>query len=329
MAGKDYYHILGINRDASEKDIKQAYRRLARQYHPDVNPGDKTAESRFKEVNEAYEVLSDKEKRQKYNKYGDQWQYSDQFEKAGANQNVRWDSNDSGFQGFQFDQGNLDDLFGGIFSRGRTGGFNRQVRPRRGRDIDHPVEVTLEEAYSGSNRILSMQSQEPCSSCNGTGRIQNAVCSVCMGSGLTSGIKRIEVKIPAGVKDGSRVRISGKGEVGFGGGNAGDLFLIVSVKPHRQFQRDGDNLKVEVPVPLMTALLGGEVQVPTLKGKLALKIPEETQNGREFKLKGQGMPKLNSSSMGDLMAKVKVMLPEKLTDEEKTLYHKLAAIRPS
>ena len=329
MAGKDYYKILGVNRDATEKDIKQAYRRLARQYHPDVNPGDTSAETRFKEVNEAYEVLSDKEKRQKYNTYGDQWQYADQFEKTGGNQNIRWDFSSSGSQGFQFDQDDLGDLFGGIFSRNRTGGFSRQARPRRGRDIDHPVEVTLEEAYNGSNRLLSMQSREACPSCNGTGRIQNAVCSACMGSGMTSGIKRIEVKIPAGVKDGSRVRISGKGETGYGGGKAGDLYLVVSIKPHKQFQRNGDNLKVEVAVPLMTALLGGEVKVPSLKGKLALKIPEETQNGREFKLAGQGMPKINSSSKGDLIAKVKVDLPEKLTDEEKALYHQLAALRPN
>ena len=162
MAGKDYYKILGVNRDATEKDIKQAYRRLARQYHPDVNPGDTSAETRFKEVNEAYEVLSDKEKRQKYNTYGDQWQYADQFEKARGNQNIRWDFSSSGPQGFQFDQDDLGDLFGGIFGRNRTGGFSRQARPRRGRDIDHPVEVTLEEAYNGSNRILSMQSREAC-----------------------------------------------------------------------------------------------------------------------------------------------------------------------
>ncbi|UCD09211.1 MAG: molecular chaperone DnaJ, partial [Dehalococcoidales bacterium] len=235
----------------------------------------------------------------------------------------------SGPQGFQFDQDDLGDLFGGIFGRDRTGGFSRQSRPRRGRDIDHPVEVTLEEAYNGSNRILSMQSREACHSCSGTGRIQNAVCSACMGSGMTSGIKRIEVTIPPGVKDGSRVRIRGKGEAGYSGGKAGDLYLVVSVKPHKRFQRNGDNLKVEVAVPLMTALLGGEVQVPTLKGKLALKIPEETQNGREFKLAGQGMPKINSSSKGDLIAKVKVDLPEKLTDEEKALYHQLAALRPN
>lgn len=145
---------------------------------------------------------------------------------------------------------------------------------------------------------------------------------------MVSGMKRIEVKIPAGVKDGSRVRISGKGEAGYNGGKAGDLYLVVSVKPHKQFQRSDDDLKVEVAVPLMTALLGGETQVPTLKGKLALTIPEETQNGREFKLTGQGMPKLNSSSKGDLIAKVKVALPEKLTDEEKKLFQQLASLRP-
>jgi molecular chaperone DnaJ len=329
MAGKDYYSILGVKRDSSEQEVKQAYRRLARKYHPDVNPGDKFAEDRFKEINEAYEVLSDKEKRQKYDKYGDQWQYADQFSKAGGNKNARWDFGGGNSQGFRFEEGDLEDLFGGLFGRGRTGGFGRQSRPSRGRDIEHPVEVTLEEAFSGANRILSMESREACPSCSGTGRIQNAVCSACMGSGTVSGIKRIEVKIPAGVKDGSKVRIAGKGEAGYGGGKTGDLFLKISVKQHKQFERNGDNLKEEISVPLLTALLGGEVQVPTLKGKLALKIPPETQNGREFKLAGQGMPKLNNSSKGDLIAKVKVVLPEKLSDEEKKLYKQLADLRPN
>jgi molecular chaperone DnaJ len=330
MAGKDYYNLLGVKRDAGEQDIKKAYRRLARKYHPDVNPGDKEAESKFKEINEAYEVLSDKDKREKYNKYGDQWQHADQFAGAGAGggQNYRWDFQGGGSQGYQFDQNDIEDLFGGLFGRSRTGGFGRQPRASRGRDIEHPIEVTLEEAYNGANRILSMESREACPSCAGTGRIQNAVCSACMGSGMVSGMKRIEVKIPAGVKNGSRVRISGKGEAGYGGGKSGDLYLITTVRPHRQFERKGDNLHIDVPVPLTVAVLGGEVQVPTLKGKsLALKIPAETQNGREFRLSKQGMPVLGKSSYGDLIARVKVVLPDKLSSEEKKLFEQLAKLR--
>lgn len=326
MAGKDYYRILGIKRDASEQEIKQAYRKLARKYHPDVNPGDASAEAKFKEINEAYEVLSDKEKKQKYDRYGDQWQYADQFANAGDSQNF---SRQGSTQGFQFEEGDLSDLFGGLFGRGRTGGFGRQSRSSRGRDIEQPVEVTLEEAFSGSNRILSMESREACPSCSGTGRIQNAVCSACMGSGMVSGLKRIEVKIPAGVRDGSRVRVSGKGEAGYGSGKPGDLFLITSVIPHRQFERKDDNLYVDIQVPLTVAVLGGEVRVPTLRGsRLALKIPSETQNGREFRLTGQGMPVLGKTGRGDLIARVKVILPEKLRAEERKLFEELAALRP-
>jgi molecular chaperone DnaJ len=329
MAGKDYYNLLGIKRDASEQEIKKAYRRLARKYHPDVNPGDKSAEEKFKQINEAYEVLSDKDKRQKYNQYGDQWQYADQFAKAGKSQDVNWNFNQGQTQDYQFGEGDIEDLLGGLFGRGRTGGFTRQARPRRGKDIEHPLEVTLEEAFSGANRILSMESREACPSCSGTGRIQNAVCSACMGSGMISGLKRIEVKIPAGVKEGSRVRISGKGEAGYAGARSGDLFLIISVKPHNQFERKGNNLHIDIPVPLMVAILGGETKVPTLKGKLALKIPAETKNGREIKLKGQGMPNTTDSTRGDLIARVKVVLPEKLSDEEKRLYRQLAELRPN
>ena len=328
MAGKDYYNILGVKRDAGESEMKRAYRRLARKHHPDVNPGDKSAEARFKEINEAYEVLSDKEKRQKYDQFGDQWQYADQFAKAGAQQTPFWDFSQAGGQTFRFEQGDvdLDGLFGDLFSgfrspRGRT-------RPRRGRDIDYPVEVTLEEAYHGTNRILSLQSEEPCTVCKGTGSIGNALCSTCRGSGVVPRVKRLEVKIPSGVKDGSRVRIAGKGEPGYAGGRSGDLYLVTSVKSHRLFERKGDNLYVAVEVPLTTAVLGGEIQVPTLKGKLALKVPPETQNGRAFRLGGQGMPHLGNSSRGDLVAKVKVVLPTKLSAEEKKLFEQLSQLRP-
>lgn len=328
MAGKDYYNILGVKRDATEQEVKKAYRKLARQYHPDVNPGDKSAEAKFKEINEAYEVLSDKEDRKKYDKYGDQWKYADQFEKAGAQQGGRWNFGSGGGQAFHFEGDDISSIFGDLFGGGRAGGFGRKPRSRRGRDIEHPVEVTLEEAYRGTDRILSMENPQSCGACGGTGMIQNVPCSVCRGSGVVAGTKRIEVKIPRGVRNGSRVRIAGKGEPGYSGGGNGDLYLVISVKSHRQFERKGDDLHTEVEVPLTVAILGGTVQVPTLKGKLELKVPAETQNGRVFKLSGQGMPHLGKSDFGDLLAKVKVALPTKLTDEERKLFEQLRELHP-
>ncbi len=303
MAGKDYYNILGLNRSSTDKDIKQAYRKLARKHHPDVNPGDKSAEARFKEINSAYDVLSNPEKRKKYDKYGDQWQYADQFE---AQQGAPFGGS-GGFSGFKAgpgatyefadlsDMGDLGDLFG--FARG-FGTKTKTRRPRRGQDIEYATEVTLEEAYSGSTRVVTDM----------TGH-------------------RLEVKIPPGVNNGSRIKVAGKGEPGIGGGPSGDLYLVVSVKPHQTFQRRDSDLYVDVSVPLIDAVLGGEVEVSSLKGKLSLKIPPETQNGKVFRLAGQGMPKIGSTKKGDLLAKVNVMLPQKLTDKEKELFSQLRQLR--
>ncbi|HEY48669.1 MAG TPA: J domain-containing protein [Dehalococcoidia bacterium] len=324
MAGKDYYKILGVNRNATAKEIKQAYRKLARQHHPDVNPGDKSAEVKFKEINEAHEVLSDPEKRKKYDKYGENWQYADQFEQARQRQ-PRWDFSTGGTR-TTFDFGDiggggfdsiLDSILGGV---GGMGG--RQVRrPRRGQDLEYPVEVTLEEAYHGATRLLETQVEEPCSSCRGEG------CPSCNGLGRIIRPKRLEVKIPPGVRDGSRVRIAGKGGPGYSGGSAGDLYLLTSVKPNKRFQRTGDDLTTEVDVPLTDAVLGSEIHVPTIAGKkLALKIPPETQNGKVFRLAGQGMPKLGDKTRGDLLVKVKVVLPTKLSKREKELFEELKSL---
>jgi molecular chaperone DnaJ len=336
MAGKDYYSTLGVSRNASEKEIKQAFRRLARKHHPDVNPGDATAEEKFKQISEAYEVLSDKEKRKKYDQFGDKWQYADQFTRAGGQ--------GTPFQGFDFG-----DIFGGgdktysysfsgggegfdslldelLRGGGRTSTHSRRAQPRRGRDIEQPVEITLEEAFSGTSRLLSLQTEEACATCHGNGRIQNALCSVCKGQGVVAATRRIEVKIPAGVKTGSRVRIAGTGGEGYGGAK-GDLYLIITVKPHPLFERQGDDLYVNVEVPLTTAVLGGEIKVATPKGNLELKIPPETQNGRAFRLAGQGMPHLGKTSRGDLKARVKVVLPTNLSPEEKELFQKLNQLR--
>jgi len=297
VAGKDYYNILGVNRSATDKEIKQAYRRLARKHHPDVNPGDKSAEARFKEINTAYEVLSDPEKRKKYDRFGENWQYAEQF--AGQ-QGAPYGFPGQGAQ-FEFvdlsDFGDLGDLLGG-FGRG-FGTRTKTRRPRRGQDIEYATEVTLEEAFHGSTRVVT----------DITGR-------------------RLEVKVPPGVTDGSRIKVAGKGGPGSGGGSNGDLYLVITVKPHHVFQRKDSDLHVEVSVPLTDAMLGGEASVPSPKGKkLALKIPPETQNGKVFRLAEQGMPKMGGTKKGDLFAKVKVILPQELTEREKELFQQLKELQ--
>lgn len=324
MEYKDYYKILGVSKNATTDEIKKAFRKLARKYHPDVNPGDKTAEERFKEINEAYEVLSDPEKRKKYDQFGAQWQ---QFTRSGGRPEdfdwTRWQARPGGYtytrtvspEEFEqiFGGGGFSDFFEmlfGSFGRRPSGGFAAdfgspfgergfQPRPRRGRDTEHTVQVTLEEVFRGTTRTLRWE------------------------DGRT-----IEAKIPRGVRTGSRIRLSGQGEPGRGGGAAGDLYLKIEVLPHPTFQREGDDLKVTVPVDLYTALLGGEVEVPTLERPVKLTIPPETANGRVFRLRGLGMPNLrNPDRRGDLYATVDVKLPQNLSEEEKRLFRQLRRIR--
>ena len=320
MASDGYYNILGVNKNATAKEIKQAYRKLARKYHPDVNPGDKEAEAKFKKINEAYEVLSDSENRKKYDQYGDKWRYADQFAQAGPQY-----SRDSTKGGTNFDfnvfgsegRGSIfDSIFGGF-------GDNKRARgPRRGQDLDYPVEVSLEEAFSGATRLIEIQSEEQCPSCSGKG------CSACRGVGRIIRPKRIEVKIPPGVNDGSRVRIAGKGGQGYNGGASGDLYLLIAVRANKRFQRTGDDLHVEVSRSLLDAVLGGEVEVPTIGGKnLALKIPAETQNGKVFRLASQGMPHLGGKGKGALFVKVNVILPTNLSERERELFKELKSLR--
>jgi molecular chaperone DnaJ len=328
MAGKDYYQILGVSRNASEKEIKHVYRRLARKYHPDLNPGDKSAEARFKEINAAYEVLSNPEKRKKYDQFGDQWEYAEQFAKARGQEGVRWDF---GKGGTTFEYGDLSD-FGDIFSSlFSDSGIGSRVKrgPQRGQDIESPIEVSLEEAYHGSTRVIQLQTTEPCTACGGTGRVGNRVCTICNGAGVKVIPRRLEVKIPVGVRDGSRIRIAREGGIGRAGGSKGDLYLVVKVLPHQLFERKGDDLYIEVSVPLVTAVLGGEVGLPTLNGNLSLKIPPETQNGKVFRLAGKGMPQLGNANYGNMFAKVKVVLPTNLTAEERKLFERLQSLRPT
>jgi molecular chaperone DnaJ len=330
MPSKDYYALLGVGRNATEQEIKQAYRRLARQYHPDVNPGNKSAEARFKEINEAHEVLSDPDKRKKYDQYGDQWQHAEQFERARAQ------GASGGYEGFNpfgqthtysdfgsaGDSGDLGSIFENLFSGG-GGRFRSSRRPQAGGDTEHQVDVSLEEAYHGATRLLQMQVEEPCSACGGRGMLQRRPCPSCGGSGVQPRMKRIEVKIPPGVRTGSRIRMAGEGQPGSAGGARGDLYLVTKVLPDARFQRVEDDLTIEVSVPLLSAVLGGEVKVPTMKGQVALRIPAETQNGKLFRLAGQGMPHLNGSGNGDLFARVKVILPSRLSDAERRLFEQL------
>ncbi len=340
MAGKDYYNILGIPRNAADKDIKSAYRKMARKYHPDVNPGDKAAEARFKEINEAFEVLSDADKKKKYDQYGSDFENAEAFARAQqqARQQQQYRTYGRGAPGGgepfttyeTSDMGDLNEVFESLFkgfggTGARTGG---RRAARRGQDLEHGIELTLEEAFNGTKRVLELQSEQVCPVCQGVGRVKNSVCQQCGGAGRIVKPRRLEVKIPAGVKDGSKVRVAGEGNAGVGGPN-GDLLLVVKIAPHPMFKREGDDLQVDVPVSMLTAILGGEVQVPTLKGsKLALRVPPETQNGKVFKLAGQGMPRLSGTTRGDMLAKVTVVLPTKLTDRERNLFEQFRSMRP-
>ena len=330
MPTMNYYDILGVKRDATEKEIRAAYRKLARKFHPDVNPGDKTAEAKFKEINAANEVLSDADKRRKYDKFGDKWEYSDQIEEqqrqqASAGQWFRTAGRGTrtggGFGGVETDLGDLGDIFGNVF-RGRS-----KPVARKGENLEHPLDVSLEEAYRGTTRTLTIQNNEPCVGCKGTGLAGEAICRVCDGAGYVTRPRKLEVKIPAGVKIGSRVRIAGEGQPGTSGGSKGDLYLLINVLSSERFERKGDDLYEDVDVPLYDALLGGEAPVLTMTGRVMLKIPAGSQNGKTIRLTGKGMPRLGGSGQGDLYARIRVMLPDHLSQPERELFDQLRALR--
>jgi DnaJ-class molecular chaperone len=335
MDYKDYYKILGVAKDATAEEIKKTFRKLARKYHPDVNPGDKKAEEKFKEINEAYEVLSDPDKRKKYDTLGPNWQ-----EQFGPQFNRRTYANPNAYRAStqDFDAGaasGFSDFFEVLF--GRTGGgmgntttrgTQENLRKRVGDNIEQPVDINLQEAYTGAIRTFNIQSTEVCPICHGTGEVGSRTCTNCSGQGMITRTKRLQVKIPAGVDTGSKIRVAGEGQPGLGGGPRGDLFLVITVKADQQFERKGDDLTVDIDVDLVTAILGGEVPVPLLDGrKVVLTIPAETQNGRVFRLSGKGMPRLRGDGNGTLFARVKVLLPTKLTSEERELFEQLAHSR--
>lgn len=355
---KDYYDTLGVPRTATDKEIRAAYRKLARQHHPDLNPGDKGAEDRFKEINEAHEVLTDPDKRKLFDRFGEDWQrYRDagytgdeQFTAPGGRggRGATFDPNDfsqwyssqgdgSGYTFYTTEEGDdsrsdfFETLFGGRGSPfgGFGGGFTstrqRTRRPQRGEDAEVPVEISFDEAFRGTTRQIQLQVSETCPTCNGLGEVRGQLCPTCDGTGVVRRTKTLEVTIPAGIASGKRVRMAGQGGPGLNGGAAGDVNLIVTVRPDPRFERDGDNLKTDVDVPVTTAVLGGEVEVRTPTGRVALKIPPETQSGRSFRLRGQGMPKLKGrqGERGDLMARARIVTPTGLSDRERELYEEL------
>lgn len=311
---KDYYKVLGVGKDASADEVRKAYRKLARRYHPDVSK-DPSAEQRFKEVNEAYEVLGDPAKRKRYDQLGANWQQYEQWQQGQGDRGFEWVFTGPGGFNVEFgngaeseDLGGFSDFFRTFFGdlagrSARAGRAGARTMPRAGADLEEALEVSLAEACRGAERTLEIL--DP----------------------ATSRRRRITVKVPAGVRDGQRIRLAGQGQPGAAGGGAGDLYLVVRVKEHPFFRREGDDLHVELPVSLSEALLGADVVVPTLKGRVTLKIPPETQNGRVIRLAGQGMPRLGTGGHGDTYVKVKVVLPQRLSDDEKQLVKRLMDAR--
>jgi molecular chaperone DnaJ len=347
---RDYYEVLGVNRDVADEDIKKAYRKLAMKHHPDRNPDSKEAEERFKEAKEAYEVLSEPEKRRAYDAYGH----------AGVNPQMGGMGADAaGFGGFAEAFGDIfSDIFGGGQGRGRSSVY-------RGADLRYNLEITLEQAARGTEtkiRIPTMEQcetchgsgakpgthpktcetchgagtvrlsqgffsiQQTCPTCHGSGKMVSDPCPTCRGAGRLKKHKTLAVKIPAGVDEGDRIRLSGEGEAGVNGGPPGDLYVVMHLKPHGVFQRDGDDLHCEMPVSFTLAALGGEIEIPTLDGSAKIKVPAETQTGQVFRLRGKGIKGVRASYPGDLLCEVVIETPVRLTDRQKELLRELEDI---
>jgi curved DNA-binding protein len=322
---QDYYEVLGVPRAATADDIKKAYRKLARKYHPDVNPGDNSAEDKFKQIGEAYDVLSDPEKRKRYDQLGENW-------KAGADFTPP-----PGWEGGRVEYGDFGDLFGagrgaGGFSDffetlfgGRPGRRAGAGFAMRGQDIEAAIELSLEEAHHGATRTITLQTTAVCSPCNGSGMRENQPCPTCRGAGVVTRPKTLDVTIPAGVRPGSVIRLAGQGETGTGNAPAGDLLLHVQLRPHPLFHvLDEGDVEVELPVAPWEAALGAKVRVPTLGGAVDMTIPAGAQGGQRLRLRGQGVQR-RGSGRGDQYVKLKFVNPPTLTESERALFEQLAA----
>jgi len=326
---RDYYDVLGVSKTAAEDDIKSAYRKLARKYHPDVNPGDKSAEEKFKELNEAYEVLSDAEKRKKYDALGANWKAGQDFRPPPGWEGANVEYGDFGDIGDMFggrSAGGFSDFFESLFGGGRRSGRRGAGFAMRGQDVEADIPLTLEEAHRGGKRTITLQVTEPCSDCRGTGfKDEKTVCPTCRGAGAIRRPKSIEVTIPPGVGDGSVIRLAGQGEPGANGAAAGDLFLRVRLQPHRLFRIVGDNdVQIELPVAPWEAALGAKITVPTIEGAGEMKIPPSAQTGQRLRLRRQGLNR-RGGGRGDEYVKIKIVNPPRLTPNEKELFEKLAA----
>lgn len=326
---KDYYRILGVAKDADAKTIKTAYRKLARKYHPDVAKG-KDAGERFREVTEAYEVLSDPEKRKRYDTLGPDWQRFAQTGPGGQPGGVRVEYGDLGnfSEFFRTIFGDLGGQRGGRPGAGGRidmedwlGGFTAGGRGPRGQDVQASVTITLEEAYSGTRKTFEFEVEEPCPTCHGSGNVGGKPCATCHGGGWQRGHHQVDVKIPAGVRTGQKVRVSGEGTGG------GDLYLMVTVAPHGGFERHGDDIHVTVPITAPEAALGVTLEIPTLRGKVSMKVPAATSSGRTFRLPGYGMPKPRGAGHGNQLVAVRIVMPADLRPEERELYERLKALR--
>ncbi|HEX8136895.1 MAG TPA: J domain-containing protein [Pyrinomonadaceae bacterium] len=336
----DYYGVLGVSHSATEEQVKAAYRKLARKFHPDLNPGDKAAEERFKQLQEAYDVLSDVEKRKLYDQYGENWRVVQQgggappsgWEGWRAGQGAQAGGFDFGgfdFCGFRSGEGGAGgfDIFEELFSHAgagaRKGGARRN---RRGRDAEAELELSLEEAHRGGRRTLQMQAAEICQTCQGAGATSgNQICQTCGGRGQVLKSKTIEVNIPAGVRDGSTIRLAGQGGAGGEGATAGDLYLHIRLRPHPSFAVRGDDLEVELPVAPWEAVLGARVEVPTIEGQVEMTIPAGAQSGQRLRLRSQGLNK-RRGGRGDVYVRLKIVTPRELSDEERRLYEELRRV---
>ncbi|MBI3810871.1 MAG: J domain-containing protein [Nitrospirae bacterium] len=335
MEYRDYYKILGVAKDVSEPEIKKAFRKLARQFHPDLNPGNRSAEERFKEINEANEVLSDPEKRRKYDELGSHWEqiqrdrdYARQYAQPGEGSREDFDLRDF-FTTFFGER--MSGFGGGPFAAG----------PHPGGDLQYEIALTLEDLYHGPRKLLSLSVGETCPTCHGQGMITTSSvregkrpvvtsaqpCETCHGTGQISKQREVEVKIPKGVKEGSKIRLAGMGDKGIRGGSAGDLYLVVRLLPHRLFRLNGYDLEADLPVWVDEAALGTQIAVPTLGQKVLLKIPPGSQSERRLRLSGKGLHKPHGEGTGDLYYRIRVMVPEQASAKERELFTELGRLR--